>query len=334
MPHTDIRRTNTSSAFPRISGRTLVPFVALLAIASLNSGLVAQTAKPQDPGPADLRFEVASVKAHQQTLAEFIQANRGSVGGIGIRTLPGGRMTASFTTLRALILRALEIKEYQLEGGPAWIGTTNFEIDARANRDATPQEFNAMLKALLIERFALRTRSEVRQVAQYELTLVRTDGRLGSSLKPTSAECVTLMEERRKSSGQPPLLAPGRIFSDQEMRERMRTPQCGISSMTSMGAVSGYTMGGLPLSNLVARLSTELNAPVIDRTGLTGPFDAALEYEPPRRQVTTTAPPSDVDFSAPPLRTALQQQLGIRMEEVKGPLEIVVIESVQAPTPD
>ena len=335
MPQAGMCRSSASSASSRAVGRAPMLSGVILAIASLSSALPAQTEKPQNPtAVTELRFEVASVKPHQQTLAEFIQANRGAVGSIGIRTLPGGRMTVSFTTLRALVLRAFDVKEYQLEGGPAWVGTTNFEIDARANRDATPQEFNAMLKALLIERFALRTRSELRQVQQYELTLARTDGRLGPALKPTSTDCLAEMEERRKSPGQRPLPPPGRIFSDQDMLERMRTPQCGVSSTTSMGAVSGYTMSGMPLSNLIARMSTELNAPIIDRTGLTGPYDAVLEYESPRRQVTTTTTQSDVDFSAPSLRSALQQQLGLKLEEVKGPLEIVVIESVQQPTHD
>jgi len=338
MPQSERRRPGDSLAFSRVVViRTLVPCVALLAIASGHRSLAAQAGATQEAKPVtERRFEVASVKPNQQTLAEFVRAHQGNLSAgtmnIGIRTLPGGRMTASFVTLRALVLRAFDIKDYQLEGGPAWVGTSNFEIDARASRDATAQEFNAMLKALLIERFALRTRTEIRQAPQYEVTLVRSDGKLGSSLRPTSAECVAEMEERKRNPGQrSPAAAPR---STEELREQMRTPRCGITSTSSMGSASGYTMGGMPLSNLITRLSTELNAPVIDRTGLTGPFDAAIEYESPRRQVTTTVSQSDLDFSAPPLRSAVQQQLGLKLEEVKGPLEIVIIESVQQPTPD
>src|SRR5262245_32306868 len=98
---------------------------------------VAQEAKP---AAADARFDVASVKPQQQTIAEAVQANQGNLNAVfesvGIRTLPGGRLTARFVTLRALILRAYDIKDYQLEGGPAWVGSANFEINAKAAGEA------------------------------------------------------------------------------------------------------------------------------------------------------------------------------------------------------
>ena len=342
MPQADRRRACDSLPSSRLFIRSLVPCVALLAIAPLNSDLTAQAERTQEARPVtERRFEVASVKPNTQTLAEYISANQGNLSAatavMGIRTLPGGRLTASFVTLRALILRAFEIKDYQLEGGPDWVGTINFEINAKADGDATPQEFNAMLKALLIERFALRTRTHVKDLPLHVLTLARADGKLGSQLKPTSEACLAEMEERRKNPGQRASTPPRPAArTSEEMRDMMRTPSCGVSSMGSSSSSMTYSFSGLPFSTLVTRLSSELNAPVVDKTGLTGAYDAVIEYEPVRRQATLSATPNprEPEVLMPPLRSALQQQLGLKLEDTKGPLDVIVIESVQQPTPD
>ena len=189
-----------------------------------------------------------------------------------------------------------------------------------------------MLKALLIERFALRTHTEVRQLPRFELTLARSDGRPGPSLKPTSAECVAEIDDRRRNPG--PRAPRPSAGSLEEMRARMRTPECGVDWMTLTGPFRTYTMSGMPLSSLVARIDSEMSAPVIDRTGLTGPFDAVLEFESTHPTPVTSGPLPDLDFQAVPLGFALQRQLGLKLEEVKGPVEIVVVDSVQQPTPD
>lgn len=340
MPQAGPCRTGCPSASSRVVFRTLFPILGLLVIAPPQNPLRAQSPKTQDATPVPERtFEVASVKVNQQTLAEFVRANQGNSSAalttIGIRTLPGGRLTAGYVTLRALILRAFDVKTFQLEGGPAWANTTNFTIDARAGSDATPEEFNAMLKALLIERFALKTRTEMREMPLHQLTLARTDGRLGPQLKPTSPACLADMEERRKNPGQPSAASPLASRSFEDAREMMRTPICGVSSMMSSVRSTTYSFSGLALSSLVSRLSSELNAAVVDKTGLTGSFDVVLEYEPANQQVGLAANPGLVaEFASPPLRDALQQQLGLKLEATRAPLPIVVIESAEMPTPD
>ena len=94
------------------------------------------------------------------------------------------------------------------------------------------------------------------------------------------------------------------------------------------------SIGGMPLTNLVARLSAELNAPVVDETGLTGLYDVVLQYEPVRRPTDLAILRRIRDFPSPPLKSAVQQQLGLRLEEAKGPLDVIVIESVEQPTPN
>lgn len=311
------------------------------ALCCVASPLAGQAPAAVTAPATDLVFEVASVKPQQQTLAEYVQASAGNTSAavferVGIRTFAGGRFTAAFTTLRSLILRAYDVRDYQLEGGPAWASSANFEINAKAAGDATPEQLNAMLKALLAERFALRTRTETRQMPQYVLTMARSDGRLGPSLKPTPEKCIADMEERKRNPPpRPPLQSRPTPRSIDEMRDLMRTPTCGGTSMMSSPSSTTYSMSGLPLSNLVSRLSSELNAPVVDRTGLTGPFDMVLEYEPVRRASTPlAATPQALDVFAPPLPSALQTQLGIKLEKGEGPLAVVIIESVEQPTPD
>jgi uncharacterized protein (TIGR03435 family) len=151
--------------------RTLLA-VTSFGLASVVVSLVAQAPDGRLPAStqassAARRFEVASVKPNQRPIASRPLIH-------GIRTLPGGRLTATFVTLRALILSAFDIKDYQLEGGPSWVGSSNFDINAKADGDATPEEFSAMLKALLMERFSLRTRTEPRLLGVYELTFANS----------------------------------------------------------------------------------------------------------------------------------------------------------------
>jgi uncharacterized protein (TIGR03435 family) len=302
---------------------------AIVATAALAPALALVSVAAQAPPAAtDLRFDVASVKPNLQTVDNVSAAFR-------ILTFPGGRMTAAFVTLRALILRAYDIKDYQLEGGPAWIGTARFEINAKAVGEPSAQEFNAMLKALLVERFALRARTEVRQLPHYVLSLAHSDGTLGPSLKPTSAACLAELEERRRNPGQrsapSPLPPAGSI---EEMREFALRPRCGVSSTGLSGESSFISMGGMPLTTLISRISSELNAPVADKTGLTGLYDMLLKYEPVRLLTGLSALSAGRDFPSPPLKRAVPQQLGLRLDDGTGPLDVIIIESVEQPSPN
>ena len=212
------------------------------------------------------------------------------------------------------------------------MNTARFEIDARANRDATEQEINSMLRALLSERFQLRTRIDVRQARLYDLTLARSDGRLGSSLKPTSATCIAEMDERRRNPGPRP--ARPAVGSIEDMRVQMRTPECGVDSTTFTGPFRTFTMSGMALSKLIARIDSEMSAPITDKTGLVGLFDAVLEFQTSQPTPMLPGPLPDLDFQAVPLSFALERQLGLKLVEVTGPMAVVIIESAQQPAPD
>ena len=131
------------------------------------------------------QFEVASVKPTLSPSEAGREAGRRMSLGepaaatplfFGVRTFPGGRLSA-VTSLQGLIARAYNVKNYQIQGGPAWMPSDYFSIEARAAGDATDSEFNEMLKSLLAERFGLRTHAETRQGKVFALTLARSDRR-------------------------------------------------------------------------------------------------------------------------------------------------------------
>jgi len=303
------------------------------AAAGLMTILVALQAGAQSPAAPALRFEVASVKPG---MSPFDAGRAAAAGGgrvsfpfFGVRTQPGGRLEA-LSSLQGLILTAYRIEAYQIEGGPKWLTTDYFEITAKAEREtATDAELFEMLKSLLAERFGLRVHVETRQASVFMLS-ARADGRLGAGLMRTSAECERDLEERKRTGASPPsqprpLGTPPRL-----------TPTCGMSSnMITAAGVETWAMGGRPFTDLVSRLSGELKAPVVDRTGLNGLFDILIEFESARRMPAARPPGLDVNSTDPlpvPLPAAVQQQLGLTLEKNTGPLPITIVDAAEPPS--
>jgi uncharacterized protein (TIGR03435 family) len=291
------------------------------------------------PAPQDPRFEVASVKPSPTTPIELGRAaaaggGRVSMPAFGVRTQPG-RLTASMSTVQSLILRAYGLRPYQLEGGPGWLTTDYFDIAAKAESDdATEAEMNQMLKSLLADRFGLRVHVETRDAPVHTLTVARADGKLGPALKKTSPACEATLEERKrtKDTSRPPLPSGPAA---------MATPVCGMSMMmmNARSAATTFTMGGVAFTSLVERVSGELNGPVIDRTGLTGLFDAVLEYETSRRPAIPGVPspgldPNSTDPLPVPLPEALEQQLGLKLEKTVGPIPVTIVDAAEHPSAD
>lgn len=298
------------------------------------------------------RFEVASVKpalspAELGRLAA--QGGGTAMPKFGIRTQPGGRFTAG-STLKQLIAEAFEVKDYQIDGGPQWLATDYFDITANAGADATPADVKAMLRTLLAERFGLRTRSESRQAPVYLLTVARSDGRLGSGLTPATPECVQQIEKQKNrptaSAAPPPTPSEA---EQREQRERMQaqlkrlssgdssvTAPCGSTIMSSRSnGGSRILFGGTELKSLVSQVSSELSAPVLDQTGLSGLFDISLEYLSQRFNGRPAGlDPNSTDLLPVPLTGALQQQLGLKLEKQIGPMPVVIIDAAERPTPD
>jgi uncharacterized protein (TIGR03435 family) len=281
-----------------------------------------QTPTPPAPSPAaEPKFEVTSVKKSGPN-------RQGGPFRFGMQ--PGGRFTVSGMPVSFLITMAYGIQRFQLIGGPGWINSDRFDVNAVAEDvpvqptpPGTPNRMQLLLRSLLEERFALVVHNETRELPLSYLVMAREDRKLGERLRPSTVDCRALFAARAREGAPPPApLKPGEM------------PPCGM--MSGMGRIAG---GSMPMSNLASLLASMLNRPVYDRTNLTGNFDIQLEYTPdqmPQIPPGATLPPGLTLPSpdGPSLNTALQEQLGLKLEATRGPVDVLVIDSVEQPTPD
>jgi uncharacterized protein (TIGR03435 family) len=275
-----------------------------------------QTPSPPPDGPA---FEVASIKR-----------NTSGTGMMSIQMAPGGRLDFVNVPLRNLIVRAYQVQPFQVIGGPAWVANDRFDVIAKPEGDATPAQANLMLRALLADRFKLVVRTETRELPVYHLVKARADGQLGPELKPAAVEC----GPGTRGRGAPPAAGPG----GPGPLPGAATGAAGCQMMMTPGRLR---VGGQPISALASALANQLGRPVIDKTGLSGSFDLALSFMPDggREGRAGTPPPGvplppAVDPDAPSLFTALQEQLGLKLESERGPVDVLVIDSVAQPIED
>ncbi|MDR3701359.1 MAG: TIGR03435 family protein [Candidatus Sulfopaludibacter sp.] len=235
-------------------------------------------------GPA---FEVVSVKP---------SAMQDGNTGMGLATYPGGRIRANMCKLDYLITEAFDIQFFQVAGGPRWIHEDRFDIDAKppansAASKANPRSFKLppnpeqrlMLQALLADRFQLRSHRETREGPVYLLT--RTNKEL--KLQPT------------QDSDEYPWV--GSVAGAAIARDGLRATNATMALLT-------------------ARLSSYLERPVFDRTGLPGAFDFRYEF-------SSDDPATDVIS----VIMASLQGLGLKLEAGKGPVETLVIDRVAHP---
>jgi len=288
----------------------------LATIASLLAGIIFMGVEMFGQAPG-LAFEVASVKP-----------NTSGSGSSRTSSLPGGGIVAVNNSVRQLIVTAYKIKNRQLTGGPDWINTDRFDVEARAPENAPSDQVSTMLKALLADRFQLVVHTETKEQPIYALVLARPDGKLGPQLKSSTLDCSTPASGRGAAGGgagagagaPPPSPPAGQI-------------RCGMNSTTNnSGGV--MTAGGRSMTDLADTLANFVaDRMVVDRTGLTGKFDFELRWAPDglRTSVGDAAPPAN---DAPPIFIALQEQLGLKLEAQRGPVEFLVIDSVQHPTPN
>ena len=276
--------------------RLLATLVCLLVV--LSGSVTAQT-KPQ--------FEVASVKPSPPDAR-----------GMLVRPGPGGGVSITNMTLKEMILLAWRVQPFQIAGGPAWFDSIHYDVVAKPESKSAPLEILAMLQALLEYRFQLAIRHETRELPIYALVLARKDGKLGPGLKESKEGGCTPPDPNKP----PPPLKPG---------ER---PALGCGGM-AMSARS-YTAVSVPIANLTPGLSRLLGRKVVDQTGLTSKFDVDVEWTPDETQELRSppgAPPQPASGGErPSIFTAFQEQLGLKFDSQKGPVEVLVIERAEKPT--
>jgi uncharacterized protein (TIGR03435 family) len=276
----------------------------------------ATVAGPAAPlGP--MSFEVASVKQNVS-------------GGNNIRfgLQPGGRFNAVNAPARELLRFAYMVQNFQIVDAPDWVEDDRYDIVAKAETDIPPSPpgqlgpMQMMMRSLLADRFRLIAREETREMPMYALVLDRPDGQLGPQLKESTTDCQALMAAARRGGGPPAGLGgPG---------ER---PQCGMRF-----GFGELRAGSARIDELARLLSGQLERFVVDRTGLTASYDFDLTFTPDRMP-QGGAPPAGVQLPAvdpngPSIFTALQEQLGLKLEATRGPVPVLVVERIERPTPD
>ncbi len=267
-----------------------------------------------------LAFAVVSAQTSQPAFdAVSVKVNTGGTGPTRVATFPN-RFSAVNATLHMLVRYAFNVPDYRLSGGPNWMDADRFDIEGAAGRTAEFDEIRAMTRAALEDRFRLRSHVEKRDQPLFVLTVARRDGKLGDQMAPATDECKPLTPP--KGFPPPPPPPPGGASAGGP-----RGP-----SILSPFAISGRK---LAMSMLVATLSNALNRHVVDRTNLTGTFDLDLYWLPDQLPLTPPgAPPMPIDPTWPPLSTALQEQLGLRLDSSRGPVDVLVIDSVEKPSSD
>ena len=249
----------------------------------------------QGPDQKTSVFEAASVKANTSG------DSRG-----GGRTLPGGRVLFTNESLRTVIRDAYG--QDDVLGGPNWVDSDKWDIAATAAPGQPDAPTRLMMQTLLAQRFKLVAHLEQQEQPVYALVVSSSHKPLGSRIHPSVKDC--------------PIAGN----------------TCGTRS--SVGQVTG---SAAELGDMTRTLSRLVGRRVIDRTGLTGRFDFTLTWTPdtlpPRAPGTLPEEPITVngvkiDPNGPTLLTAIQEQLGLKLESTKGAVDVLVIDHVDRPTPD
>jgi bla regulator protein blaR1 len=275
----------------------------------------------QSPSSA---FEVASIKPSDPKIQ-----------GITFRNGPGGSLNITGATLKMLIEQAYDVRDFQISGGPGWINSDRYDIVAKAESGVNPpppnpanipdqrkamEQQRERLRALLADRFQLRIRRETKDMQVYALTQAKG----GPKLKESNLEIPAPKQNGDKG------------------------PQTPRGAFMRMGPGQIIAQAG-SMDFLIQALSRQLGRTVVDRTGLKGMYDFTLEWTPDPAQgmgqgfggpsdgsVGKEPPRSDnpapADPNGPSLFAALQEQLGLKLENQKGPVEVIVIESVERPS--
>jgi bla regulator protein blaR1 len=258
-------------------------------------------------------FEAASIKQN-------LNGTFGPQGvQIGSPLLPGERVRYVNVPVRALVLAAYP--GYTALEGPEWIGAPGppsdkvprFDVNAKAAAPASREELQMMLRALLAERFKLVLHAETKDEPVYALRLARRDGVLGPGLRPEGRDCESLRAALRNTGAADPCRVP---------------PE---SNMLQFGRMSARSR---QLDFLCTLLRTQLDRPVVNKTGLTGSFDWDLQFTPQRfidAPFDASAFPL-VDAHGAPIFTAVKEQFGLTLVPEKDGQPFLVIDHVERPS--
>jgi len=265
------------------------------------------------PQAADTKLPVYDVVS--------IKPDKTGSGDIRIMSRTDG-LSFSNVSLKMLLQNAYGIREDLISGGPGWVDSAHFDIEAKVvdpNMDQlkklTREQRRAMLLPLLADRFQLKVHTETKILPVYELVVAKGGPKLTEVTPPPPSP----------DAGNPPYGAPPPSLPPLPDPSKGPVALGFGSMMIRNGELTGR---GVALPVLVNMLAQQLNRTVLDKTGLTGKYDMTLKWTP------EDAPPQDngTGDSSPSIFTALQEQLGLKLQPAKGPVECLVIDHAEMPT--
>jgi uncharacterized protein (TIGR03435 family) len=252
-------------------------------------------------------FEAASVKPNKSGPRALQRA----------MLQPGERVTLVNVTPRLMIQMAYP-EATDIIGAPTWIGrpgpsedADRFDVNAKADVPSSREQLQAMMRSLLADRFKLTAHTEPRETPIFALVLARRDGKLGPKLHPATTDCQTLRQRTKIRPGVDP---------------------CGRLGEVGLGVMMAR---GLTLDAL-GMLKFDVDRLVENKTGLSGIFDWDLTWTPQvflQRSFDRDRFPA-IDPDGPSIFTALQEQLGLKLEAQKGSTSVLVIDHIEHPTAD
>jgi uncharacterized protein (TIGR03435 family) len=281
------------------SRSTLLAVVLALLLAGVPTA-VSLRAAPQQAQPA---FDVASIKP--------------TAAGIdpGPRFDLGPRTHVESATLKSLVLLAYDIKDFQLSGGPGWTNSDRYDIDATVEGESrgTGPAYRTLvlrrLQTLLQDRFKLAVHRETKELPIYELVVAKG----GFKLQPVKeGSCVPFDAEKFRAPGSNPM------------------DFCGYGGF-GRGFFEASTGS---MADLAYQLPMVVGRTIVDKTGIKGVFRIHLSFQfvPPATPPDAAGNPTPADDAGTSIFTALQEQLGLKLESSKGPVEVLVIDHVEKPS--
>jgi uncharacterized protein (TIGR03435 family) len=264
-------------------------------------------AQPQTEPAVRPAFDVASVKPAPPDEA------------LGYRFEPGGRMVVSHFRLADLMLIGWHILPFQVVGGPAWAYSETYDIEAKAAGNPDSDQSRIMLQSLLADRFHLALYRDTRELPMYALVTAKKGARPAAGLvRAKEGDCTPASQD----FPQPPLDAGKPAYC--RVTQQFRRQDNGAPSVQ----LRGY---GVTLSMLARSLASTVYQQVEDNTGIAGNYDVNMDYAPYNENDNDSLTPKP-DTGVQSLFTALQEQLGLKLEARKGPVEVLVIDRAERPS--
>lgn len=279
----------------------------------------ATTKTASDASPDLPKYDVATIKP--ASASDERRAFMFTPGGISVTGVP----------LQMLLTEAFHVEDDHIIGAPGWVKTNRYDVQAKVSPEDAPKldklkfdERRSMLLPLLVERCNLKYHHETREMTSYALVVAKAGPKLkASEVQPQPPDAKPADPAANPKPGD---LAPGKPPQRRMLRYMGRGHLEGEGSNTEM---------------LARVLSQQLGRTVIDKTGLTGSYDYTLQWTP-----DDAAPPmpgggegggpsrseSGTDAVGPSLLTAVQEQLGLKLESVKGPADVIVIDHIDLPS--